>query len=283
MTATDAATEIVADIAEEVSEQALGVAVASRGVSGRDMGIAVGAFFLGAGVGGGLVYVLAKRALEMKYSKISDDATEEMREHYNAKARALEAEAAKRPVEEIVKERGYSSPDTSSDKPPMAVPPPDSVREDEEDEDDEVETHNVFEDHGDEVVVEYEWDYQKELRKRSPDVPYVIHYDERNEMEYQVVTLTYYDGDDVLCNSRDEIVDPDDRDNVVGENNLNRFGHGSNDPVVVYIRNDVMELVYEVVKSPNKFSEEVHGFQHDGYGNRNLERMRARERDDPEE
>jgi hypothetical protein len=49
-----------------------------------------------------------------------------------------------------------------------------------------------------------EWD-SRGARRRSPDIPYVIHYDERDEMEdYQEVTLTYYDGDDVLCDERDE-------------------------------------------------------------------------------
>src|SRR3954468_13478488 len=116
MTATDAATEVVADVAEEVAEQALHVASASRGADGRGIGLAVGAFFLGAGVGGGLVYIFAKRALETKYQKISDDAIEVEREHYAQKAVALENEAAKRPIKEIVEERGYSSPDKDATK-----------------------------------------------------------------------------------------------------------------------------------------------------------------------
>jgi hypothetical protein len=36
------------------------------------------------------------------------------------------------------------------------------------------------------------------------------------------------------------------------------------------------------VKSPNAYAEEVHGFQHTDYS-RNLERMRARERDEQED
>ncbi len=278
MTATDTATEAVADVAEEVAEQALNVAEVSRGVSGRNVGIAMGAFLVGAGVGGGLVYVLAKRSLEAKYSQFADDEIEEMRQHYHAKTRALEAEAAKRPVEEIVRERGYSSPDARSDSPPMAVPPPDSVREDDEPE--ERKTRNVFRDI---EPVDFVWDYQEEKKKRSPDFPYVIHYDETQELDYQSITLTWYEKDDVLCNERDEIIDPEDRNNVIGDKNLERFGHGSNDPVVVYIRNDRMELMYEVVKSPNAYAEEVHGFHHDAYDRGNLERMRSRERDAQEE
>lgn len=289
MTATDAATEIVAEAAEEVSEQALNVADASRRISGRTLGIAVGAFLVGSGVGGGLGYIFARRRLETKYAEIAEEEISAMRDHYHAKGRAMAAEYAKEPVENIVKERGYSSPDSGTTKPPMAVQPPRSVAEAEDEaagepskEEPTERVVNVFEEHGDDVV-EYEWDWHKERSGRSPDIPYVIHYEEREEMEFQIVTLTYYDGDDVLCNDRDEIVDPDDRDNVVGEGNLNRFGHGSNDPSVVYVRNDKLELVYEVVKSPNHFAEEVHGFRHGVFDRGNLERMRARERDDQEE
>ena len=82
---------------------------------------------------------------------------------------------------------------------------------------DEPEPQNIFE----EAQVTHEWDWHEERKKRSPDIPYVIHADERFETEeYSDVTLTYYDGDDVLCNDRDEIVDPSDIDRLVGERNL---------------------------------------------------------------
>jgi len=283
VTATDKATEAVAEMAEEVAEQSLEFADAARGVDSGRLALAFGAFLFGAGVGGGLTYLLARKRLEVKYAQIAEEEIEGMREHYRAKTRALEAEAAKRPVKDLVEELGYSPAEADNTKPPMVVQPPDAVKEAAEEEaEPEVEVHNVFADHEGEVV-DFEWDYQKEKRKRSPDIPYVIHYDERDEMEYQVVTLTYYEGDDVVCNERDEIIDPADRDGMFGEANLERFGHGSNDPSVVYVRNDTLELVYEVVKSPNSYSEEVHGIRHEGWNRGNLERMRRTERDDPEE
>jgi len=250
-----------------------------------------GFYALGMGVGSLTAYLVTKRLLQTKYQQIADDEIAEMKAHYQAKSRALEAEYAKRPVEDIVKERGYSSPDVRTDvAPPMAVQPPATVTEDEVDTPekrqkvvddlDEAETRvkNVFE----EAQVDYEWDWHKERSRRTPDKPYVVHYDERLEMEYEDVTLTYYEQDDVLCDERDNPVDPDERDSIVGEANLNRFGHGSNDASVVYIRNDRLEILYEVVKSPNAFVEEVHGIKHDSGFGRNVERMRVRERDDPE-
>ena len=293
MTATDAATEVVADVAEEVAEQALHVASASRGADGRGVGLAVGAFLLGAGIGGGLVYILAKRALETKYQKIADEQVEEMREHYAQKAIALESEAAKRPVKEIVEERGYSSPDADTSQPPMAVSPPNAVKEQAKETvkdarpdgakvvkepQEHAEVQNVFAEHGD--ASGDTWVHAEELKKRSPDRPYVIHLDERDEFEdYQPVSLTYFEGDDVVSNERDEIIGPEDRERLLGEKNLEKFGHGSQDPSVVYIRNDALELIYEVVKSPRSYAEEVAGFSHESFHRGNLERMRARERE----
>jgi hypothetical protein len=293
MTATDTTVEAVEAVVDAVPA-----------VGGRGLGFAVGALLLGAGIGGGVGYLLARRRLETKYSLIAEEQIAEMREHYAAKTRALESESRKRPVEEIVRERGYTSPDKDRTKPPMAVQPPDSVvaSEDEAagepaDDDSEMaaddvegpngvrqpepEVRNVFRDNR---PPPDEWDYAEERKRRSPDVPYVIHYDERHEMDgYDDMTLTYYESDDVLCNERDEIVDPAQRNLMIGEDNLNKFGHGSNDKDIVFVRNDQLEIVFQIIKSPNSYAEEVHGFSHDsGYGG-NVQRMRLRERDEPEE
>jgi hypothetical protein len=261
----------------------------------------------GAAAGALIAYKVAYSRAEMKYNKIADEEIAEMREHYQAKARALDAQAQKGDLESIVAERGYSS---TNEGPPMAVPPPETAITEEEDDssvdednipspdvEDESPVRSTFhpteEDRQEAerrrkaltAKVEDTWDYHEELKRRSPDIPYVIHIDESDEMEgYQKVTLTYYEVDDVLCNERDEIVDPDyERDRLIGERNLNLFGHGSNQADVVYIRNDQLEIVFEVCKSPNSFAEEVHGFRHESWDRGNLERMRARERDDPEE
>ena len=282
--AAETATEVISATAEEAAEQMVNFAEFTRNLNKAKVQF----YLLGMAVGGVTGAVVAFRVAylkaERKYAKIADDDIDEIREHYQAKARALEAEAAKRPVEEIVKERGYSSPEKEASAPPMAIQPPLTVAETEDtvagEPPDEPEPQNIFE----EAQVTHEWDWHEERKKRSPDIPYVIHADERFETEeYSDVTLTYYDGDDVLCNERDEIVDPNDIDRLVGERNLYRFGHGSGDASIVYIRNDELTIIYEVIKSPNNYAEEVHGFSHDDVYYRNLERMRARERDDQDD
>lgn len=286
--AAETAVNVVADAAEEVADQAVNFAEFTRQLNRTKVQFYLLGMTVGGLTGGLIAWRVAYSRAETKYSKIVDDEIEEMRRHYYEKGKALEAEAAKGNLDDIVSARGYGHPEAK--KPPMVVKPPVPVmrRENEvtgkpekevEEEADEAPVRNIF---SEAPAVEHEWDYHREYSRRSPDIPYVIHIDEREELDYQSQTLTYYEGDDVLCNERDEIVDPDERDNVVGEGNLDRFGHGSGDPVIVYVRNDRLELIYEVIRSPHKYAEEVHGFHHSGYG-KNLERMRVRERDDQEE
>jgi len=317
---SDVADELRAKLAEIADRRDDLVTAAYSAVRQTRIYYGLFGWVLGAATGAFVGYKFAYSRAQTKYAKIADDEIAEMREHYQAKAKALESEAAKRPVDEIVKERGYSAAKeekTESVSPPMAVPPPAATitieTEEEGEEGEEAdplspemqrvladvdpnspmgkafspEARNIFKEQNNrwlhpEEYITHEWNYHEELKKRSPDIPYVIHYDEKDEMEYQVVTVTYYDGDNVMCDEHDSVIDLEERNRLIGEANLNRFGHGSNSPDIVYVRNDTLELVYEVVRSPNSYAETVHGFSHDDYSS-NLERMRVRERDDPED
>lgn len=263
----DVATEVVAEVADEVAEQATHVADISRGFSGRSISLALGGFVVGAGLGAAAGYIFCKRQLESKYYQKAADEIAEMREEYHRKAVALENKVEKPKLEDIVREQGYSTEERPT-QPPMAVTPPhtvvEAVQDDEESkpEPTEPETRNTFQEFGDESRDEDEWDWHKERSRRSPRRPYVIHIDEKEERDtYDELTFTYFEDDDVLCNERDEIVDAEDREKIIGAANLSKFGHGSGDPEVVYIRNDQLEMVIEVSRSPNSYAEEVHGFE----------------------
>lgn len=290
--AAETAINVAADVASEVSDQAEIAEQTIRTLNRTKVSYAVGGWLLGAATGAFFAYKFAYSRAETKYSKISDEEVSEMRRHYQEKARALEATQAKRPVGEIVKERGYSATEKET-PPPMAVPPPTRVVESDDPSDQpprvepeikSTEVQNVFVQNG--VEEEFEWDWHDERTHRSPEAPYVIHIDEKYDdasQGYDIVTVTYYDGDDVLCNDRDEVIAHADRAELIGEGNLYRFGHGSGDPSIVYVRNDKVEIIYEVIRSPHKFAEEVHGFTHDSPAYQNLERMRMRERDEQED
>jgi hypothetical protein len=259
--AVDAAETIIEGAAEVVE----GVADMARGFSGLALS---GAFLFGAGVGGVVGYILCQRRLDTKYAKIASEEIALMTQHYADKAAALENAQTKTNLEEIIRERGYTA-EPEPTQPPMAVTPPAAVVEavaEAETEVPKVETRNIFEAATDRADVDgtFVWDWDKEKRRRSPVRPYVIHIDEREETrDYDVVTFTYYEGDDVVSNERDDVVDEEDRERLLGEDNLERFGHGSGDPTVVYIRNDELRMVFEVIRSPNAYATEVHGFEVD--------------------
>jgi hypothetical protein len=261
LSAPEEATEAVTEVVEEVA-------------GGNGLGMFFGGLVVGVAGGGVLGYIFAQRRLETKYQDLAQEEIEEMREHYHQKSVALEAEAGKKDLGEIVKERGYvpEEPEESAE-PPMAVTPPTAVveraeetadeeaepepSEEEVDEAPEPVTRNVFRDREDLP----EWDEHKERARRSPMKPYVIHREERDTQEaYDGVTYTYYEQDDVVCDERDDVIPEEDRERIFGEANLERFGHGSGDPTVVYIRNDKLEMDIEIVRSPNSYAEEVHGF-----------------------
>jgi hypothetical protein len=101
-------------------------------------------------------------------------------------------------------------------------------------EEQDISTVNVFEGRTS------DWDYDEELAGRTPDAPYILHQDEyiNDEMGYTQTTLTFYSGDNILADEQDSPVY--NYESVVG--NL-RFGHGSNDSNVVYIRNEKLSRV----------------------------------------
>ncbi len=100
------------------------------------------------------------------------------------------------------------------------------------------------------------WDLVKELRSRKEGVPYVIHQDEfhAEEKGYHQYSLTYYAGDNIMMGEDDQPVYNHNR--VVGEL---KWGHGSGNPLMVYVRNDKHRAEYEITYVDGLFSEEVEG------------------------
>lgn len=103
-----------------------------------------------------------------------------------------------------------------------------------------------------------EWNLQEELTKRTSSEPYVIHKDEyfANETEFAQHTLTYYEGDDILVDENDAP--------VYNHSTLTGpllFGHGSDDPNVVYIRNEHRRTEWEIIRDRGLYSVEVEGLQ----------------------
>lgn len=231
-------------------------------------GMVVGALVVGAAS----TYFILNRKLKAKYEKISRAEIEEARLYFAQRNKTGEyadpAELAKKYEDEAQREedlrtvesitRSYQSDDISAAHETIGEvtavrDTPDGV---EVDVTLEPEVINVFK----QAETPGDFDYEEELKNRSEDAPYIITYDEwsTNESGYEQSTLTYFTGDDVLADSADKPID--ETDDLVGDDNLLRFGHGSKDNNVVYIRNEIREIEFEVVRSPNKYAAEVLGF-----------------------
>ena len=113
-------------------------------------------------------------------------------------------------------------------------------------------THSIFTEDTD------TWDQEAEEAARNPADPYVIHKDEfwREEMGYSQTTLTYYEGDDILVDQEDVPVYG--FRTIVGEL---KFGHGSQDQNVFFVRNDTLKAEYEIIRDRGRYEVIVLGLQ----------------------
>lgn len=117
------------------------------------------------------------------------------------------------------------------------------------------ESVNVF------VEVDPNWNYEAELATRTKETPYVIHRDEffGDEMGWEnQSTLTWYVGDEVLTDEHDTVLTNPVQ--LIGMA-MEKFGHGSGDPNVVYVRNEYLESEYEVLRDPGSYEITVLGGQ----------------------
>lgn len=263
----------LANVVEAVGEETLEVAETVRRVTGRDMGLV----FFGSVVGtiGGLI-IGAKwmeHRMMLKMDELVEAETEELRGYYKQRVAALEEREDKRPIEEVVQDLGYSgSPDEKvvyHKRPIEEVvayhkvgSEPEKEPQIEDPRPDPPSVTNVFVNPHPEVPTP-EWDYGEEIKSREGKDIFIIHRDEymENAWEFDKVSLTYFEGDDILSNERDQVIG--EQDETVGLENLSKFGHGSNDKDVVYLCNKDKAVLIEVTHSDGRYATEVHGFTED--------------------
>lgn len=215
-------------------------------------------------------YFVSSKLLKTKYEALAEKEIEEARKFYGHLQE-------KKPIEDIVTEMAaYSNqvenldygvksnpeePETDSSLDLDKVITQVEEEADAMEENAPEEVKNIFE----EAKSEIDFDYDEELKHRTPDEPYIVSQEEFfiNDGDYGQTSSTYYEGDDVLADERDQMIN--DIEGTVGEENLLHFGHGSNDPNVVYIRNERIELDFEVLRSEGEYSKEVLGFIEHAY------------------
>lgn len=95
--------------------------------------------------------------------------------------------------------------------------------------------------------------------KSDPEKPYVISQEDfmQGDAGYQQVTVTYYQVDNVLADERDDVIE--DMEKNIGLNCLVQFGVASSDENTVHVRNEKIQLDFEVVRHEGSFAQEVLG------------------------
>jgi hypothetical protein len=122
-----------------------------------------------------------------------------------------------------------------------------------------------------------QWNQQVEESKRSEDEPYVISKEEfyEGDLDFQQEQLTYFEEDDTVADLHDKPLPVHEADMMLGDSNLLRFGHGSGDPHVVYIRNARLETDYEVTRAKGSYAQEVAGIIEHSDGGRKVRKFRG--------
>lgn len=257
-----------------------------------------GFFVVGLAIGGVVAYKIAEQRVTLKYEDIMTQEMEKARTFYMKLAKSGEFESPESAVETLVPEdvveavRSYQGREKTPYNRPEDVVVVEETEEvvkyynsdtfEPEERKGAVEERNVFVDSASDPQ-DWDYDVEKKIREQNPDDPYVVSFEEysENSENHEQVTLTYYSGDDTLADERDQPID--NTGYTVGDDNLLRFGAGSHDPNVVYIRNERLSMDFEVLKSRGKYAKEVLGIdtpdetlRHSRHPNRNVNRRAPR-------
>lgn len=228
-------------VTEEVAANLEEVAQATRALDTRALGFFTGGMLTGAVIGFYFGYKYNREKLRLDAFQEAELEIDQMREHYQQKAIVVQDKPT---VEQIIEERGYS---VAVEEPPRPLPAPVPILDPAL-----IETPATVVTQGKDKMAG--WSYPEELEKRDAGAPYIIHQDEfaQSEHGYEQVMYMYYDGDGVLTDDDNKpLVDGK---SIVGADNL-KWGHGADDPDVVHIRNDRLNLEMQIVRDPRSYED----------------------------
>jgi hypothetical protein len=227
-------------LTEQVAEHLEDAAEVTRQIDTR----VVGSFFVGVAVGAAIGfyygYRFNKEKIRAEAFRKSDEEVDKIREIYAERYRVANDKPA---LEDVVEEKGYGGHSIRVETPERPTRPPVVVQEPKSKDDG--------------------WNYPLEMATREGKRSYVIHQDEfhQNTSEFNQVTYSFYSIDEVLADERDVKVDRPDL--IVGLENLEKFGHGADDVDVVYVRNDPLEMEFEICRVNKSYEVEVLGIVSD--------------------
>lgn len=121
--------------------------------------------------------------------------------------------------------------------------------ETEEDVEDEAEEEIIKMDEYKAIAANYAGGEEEE---RDMDMPYLLEPCEFADGDYEAATLWYF-ADGVLTDEQYNIIE--DVEETVGEESLTHFGDYPDDPDTVYVRNDYLEVDFEICRDERNYSE----------------------------
>jgi hypothetical protein len=196
-------------------------------------------FLLGAAAGSGITYVLIKDT----YEQIAIEEVDEMKEYYEEKMKedkkaTIKSDVNSKPDLDVLARERAKGERIPYDK--QYIP------EDERDEEEGLPPSEQYI-HNDEK-------YRKTMKK-----PYLIKPEEYSDENYHYDKLSYgyYVEDDVLVDDNEDVVT--DITNTIGDEALLSFGEISEDPDIVYVRNERLAVDIEIIRMQESYKEVVLG------------------------
>lgn len=107
----------------------------------------------------------------------------------------------------------------------------------------------------------------EEVQPLDPNAraPHLITFAEfdAGDLGYSQVSVSFFAGDGIVIDEEDNVISPDRVEQIIGTDNLNKFGTNTDDPDlepnVIYVRCERFNMDFEVTRSPGKHSVEVLG------------------------
>lgn len=185
-------------------------------------------FVTGAAIGS----VVTWKLIEKKYKDLADEEIESVIETFKNRKPRITKDNVKETVEKVINK--YKEPKEIVED--IVTAERYSIENEEEIDEDDESNYTVNIDNDDNVII-----------------PYVITPEQFGEYnEYGTKTLTYY-ADNVLTDEIDNPITSEEMITMIGPDALDHFGEYEDDSV--YIRDEMNEMDYEILKSEKTFSE----------------------------
>lgn len=262
------------DIIEEaldIAEDQVEVVVKSAGLLKRiiwnhktHVGVA---FLTGAGLGAGITYKVTVAKMQYRFDDMLSEEIAKVKENYDRRYMTGDYESPEKAAEKLLGKdrvateahealRDYQGGEgVVGDSPETAEEIETLVREEVRQSNRAGRRRNIFED----GVEEFDWDEELTRREQIGDAePYIItHQEYMGDEELESKQLTYFLGDDIISDDEDRALTDEQEEALIGDNL--RFGYGSDDPNIVYVRNPRVGLNMEIVRSKGDYKVEVLG------------------------